>query len=88
MAKSQAIIPSLRIAPGAPHMMVERRVHDLVSQRSGQSRRVQGFNKLRVVVKRHSIGRHGFNRPGLAPLQSKQERAEERMVETGAVRAF
>ena len=81
MAKSQAYVPPFRIAPGAAHMMVKGRVHDLVSQGSGQSRRVQGFNKIRVVEKRHSIGGHRLNRPALAPLQAEQERAEEGMVQ-------
>ena len=62
-------------------MMVKRRVHDLVSQGSGQSRRVQGFNKIRVVEERHSICGHRLNRPALAPLQAEQKRAEEGMVQ-------
>jgi hypothetical protein len=74
-------IPPFRIAAGAAHMMVQGRVHDLVSQGSGQSRRVQGFNKIRVVEERHSIGGHRLNRPALAPLQPEQERAEEGMVQ-------
>ena len=62
-------------------MMVQGRVHDLVSQGSGQSRRVQGFNKIRVVEERHSIRGHRLNRPALAPLQPEQKRAEEGMVQ-------
>ena len=75
------LVPSLRIASRAAHMMVQGRVHDLVSQGSGQSRRVQGFNKIRVVEERHAIRGHRLNRPALAPFQSEQERAEERMVQ-------
>ena len=62
-------------------MMVKGRVHDLVSQCPGQRRRVQGFNKIRVIEKRHSICGHRLNRPGLAPLQPEQERAEKGMVQ-------
>ena len=62
-------------------MMVKGRVHDLVSQGSGQSRRVQGFDKIRVVEKRYSICGHRLNRPALTPLQPEQERAEEWMVQ-------
>ena len=74
-------IPPFRIAAGAAHMMVKGRVHDLVSQGSGQSRRIQGLNKIRVVEERHSIGGHRWNRPALASLQAEQERAEEGMVQ-------
>ena len=74
-------IPPFRVAPGAAHMMVKGRVHDFVSQCPGQRRRVQGFNKIRVIEKRHSICGHRLNRPGLAPLQPEQERAEEWMVQ-------
>ena len=75
------LIPPLWIAPGTPYMMLERGVHDLVGQHPGQRCRVQRIDELRVVVERHAISRHGWNRPLLAPLQAKQERAEERMIE-------
>ena len=74
-------IPPLWIATRAPHMMVQRRMHDLMSQRSRQGRSVERFNELRIVVERHSVGRHGFNGPTLQVFQSKQKRAEEGMVE-------
>ena len=61
-------------------MMMKSRVHDLVSKRSGQCCRVQGFNKVRVVEERHSIRGHRLNRPALAPLQPEQEPAEEGFV--------
>src|SRR5258707_9161480 len=62
-------------------MMVERRMHDFMGQCSGQGRRIERFNEVGVVVERHTIGRHGLNGPALAIFQSKQERAEEGMVE-------
>jgi type I restriction enzyme M protein len=52
-----------------------------MGQHSGQCGRVQRIDELRVIVERHAIGRHGWNRPTLAPLQTKQERAKERMIE-------
>lgn len=61
--------------------MVQSRVHDLVSQSSGQSRGVQGFNKIWVVEERHSISGQRWNRPALVLLQAEQERAEEGMVQ-------
>jgi hypothetical protein len=54
-------IPPSRIAPGPAHVMVQGRVHDFVRQSPGQCRRVQRFNKIRVVEERHTIGRHRWN---------------------------
>lgn len=62
-------------------MMVQRRMHDLMSQGASQGRRVERFNKVRVVVERHSVGGHRLNGPALAIFQSKEERAEEEVVE-------
>ena len=61
--------------------MVLRRVHNFARQGPGQCRRVQSFNKVRVVVERHTIGGHRWNRPALVPLQAEQERAKEGMVQ-------
>ena len=58
-------VPPFRIATRAAHVMVKRRVHDLVRQGSGQSRRVQGFNKFRVIEKRYSIRGHCGNPFGM-----------------------
>ncbi len=75
------LIPPHWIAPGTPHMMLERGVHDLVGQHPGQCCRVQRIDKIGIKVERHAISRHGWNRPTLSPLQAKQKRAKERMVE-------
>jgi hypothetical protein len=62
-------------------MVLERGVHDLVGQDPGQRRRIQRVDELGVKVKRHSISRHGRDRPVLAPLQAKQERPEKWVIE-------
>ena len=54
-------------------MMVQRRMHDLMSQCSGQGRRIECFNEVRVVVKRHAVGGHRLNEPALESFQAKQE---------------
>ena len=56
-------------------------MHDLVGQHPGQRCRVQRIDEFGVVVKRHTIGRHGWNRPLFSPFQAKQERTKERMVQ-------
>jgi hypothetical protein len=67
------LIPSPWIAPGTPQMVLERWVHDLVGQHPSQSCCVERIDEFGVKVKRHAIGRHGWNRPALVPFQAKQE---------------
>src|SRR6201998_4746526 len=62
-------------------MIVQRRMHDLMSQRSSQCRRIERFNEVRVVVEQHAVGGHRLNRPALPIFQSKEERAKEWVVQ-------
>jgi len=55
-------------------------VHDLVSQDTGQRRRVQRIDERGVVAEYNAVGRHGRNRAALLALQPEQERAKEWMV--------
>ena len=61
--------------------MLERGVHNLVSQHPGQRGRVEGIDEHRVVAEHNPVGRHSRNRALFFALQPEQQRPEEGMIE-------
>jgi hypothetical protein len=61
--------------------MLERGVHDLVSQHPGQRRRIQRIDEHRVVAEYNPVSRHSRNRAIFFALQPEQQRPEEGMIE-------
>jgi hypothetical protein len=78
-------IPSFWIAARPAHLMVDRGVHDLVSQGSGHSRRVQGFNKIRVEEEPHTIRGDRLNRPALAAFNRIRSEPKKGWSRTGTL---
>ena len=75
------LVPAPGVALGPPGVMLERGVHDLVSQHPGQRRRVQRIDERGVVAEYNAVGRHGRNRAIFFALQPEQQRPEEWMIE-------
>jgi hypothetical protein len=62
-------------------VMLQRRVHDLMSQSPGNFGCAQGLHEQRIEVQGNAVGRHGGDRAASLRAQSKQQRSEERMIQ-------
>jgi hypothetical protein len=67
------LVPAPGVALGPPGVMLERGVHNLVSQHPGQRRRVQLIDEHGVVAEHNAVGRHGRNRTIFFALQPEQQ---------------
>src|SRR5208337_2735843 len=75
------LVPAPGVALGPPGVMLERGMHDLVSQDPSQRRRIQRIDEHRVVAEYNPVSRHSRNRAIFFALQPEQQRPEEGMIE-------
>jgi hypothetical protein len=74
-------VPEPRIAAAAAGVVLQRWVHDLMGQSSGNLGCAQSFHELRIEVQGNAISRHGGDRTARLRAQSEQQRSEEGVIQ-------
>jgi hypothetical protein len=65
----------------AAGVMLQRWVHNLMCQSSGNFGRAQGLYELRIEVQGNAIRRHGGYRAASLHAQAEQQRSEEGVIQ-------